>query len=105
AYKLREALRDELPRLFAGRGSIVVYATTEPAEALLLGGHVATLHEGRLTQFGPVTGVYRTPVGLRAAQGFSDPPINVAPVTLRNGRVELTDGVSWPAPAALLARG
>ena len=52
-YKLRESLRDELPRLFADRGCVVVYATTEPAEALLLGGHVATLHEGRVTQFGP----------------------------------------------------
>ena len=52
-YKLREALRDELPRLFADRGCTVVYATTEPSEALLLGGHVATLHEGRVTQFGP----------------------------------------------------
>ena len=29
-YKLREELRDELPRLFAGRGCTVVYATTEP---------------------------------------------------------------------------
>ena len=37
-YKLREALRDELPRLFADRGVSVVYATTEPTEALLLGG-------------------------------------------------------------------
>ncbi len=34
-YKLREELRDELPKLFAGRDAIVVYATTEPGEALL----------------------------------------------------------------------
>ena len=33
-YKLREELRDELPKLFAGRNCIVVYATTEPTEAL-----------------------------------------------------------------------
>ena len=46
-YKLREGLRDELPRLFAGRASTVVYATGEPSEALLLGGHTATVHEGR----------------------------------------------------------
>ncbi len=58
-YKLREALRDELPRLFADRGCTVVYATTEPAEALLLGGHVATLHQGRVTQYGPGAEVYR----------------------------------------------
>ncbi len=42
-YKLREELRDELPRLFAGRKAIVFYATTEPHEALLFGGNTATL--------------------------------------------------------------
>ena len=41
-YKLREELRDELPRLFAGRRCIVVYATTEPTEALLFGLLVST---------------------------------------------------------------
>ena len=45
-YKLREELRDELPKLFADRRCIVVYATTEPAEALLFSGNTATLHEG-----------------------------------------------------------
>ena len=45
-YKLREELRDELPKLFAGRNCIVVYATTEPIEALLFGGNTATLHRG-----------------------------------------------------------
>jgi ABC-type sugar transport system ATPase subunit len=80
-YKLREALRDDLPRLFADRGCTVVYATTEPSEALLLGGHVATLHEGRITQFGPAIGVYREPVDLTSARVFSDPPINVATIT------------------------
>ena len=60
-YKLREELRDQLPRLFAGRGAIVVYATSEPSEALMLGGHTATMHEGRVTQFGPTAEVYRAP--------------------------------------------
>src|SRR3712207_2404185 len=36
-YKLREELREELPKLFAQSGAVFVYATTEPAEALLLG--------------------------------------------------------------------
>ena len=52
-YKLREELREELPRIFAESGAIFVYATTEPQEALLLGGNTATLYEGRVTQFGP----------------------------------------------------
>ncbi|HEU5295154.1 MAG TPA: ABC transporter ATP-binding protein [Burkholderiaceae bacterium] len=100
-YKLREALRDELPRLFADRGCTVVYATTEPAEALLLGGHVATLHEGRVTQFGPAIGVYREPVDLTSARVFSDPPINVAVAIKRDGQIELGDAARWATPSAL----
>jgi glycerol transport system ATP-binding protein len=100
-YKLREALRDELPRLFADRHCVVVYATTEPAEALLLGGHVATLREGRVTQFGPASTVYREPADLRTAQVFSDPPINVVPIRKHGGRVSLDDAIGWPAPQRL----
>lgn len=97
-YKLRESLRDELPRLFADRGCTVVYATTEPAEALLLGGHVATLHQGRLTQFGPCTDVYRQPADLTSARVFSDPPINVAAARKSGADIVLGDGVRWSAP-------
>src|SRR5689334_23552197 len=52
-YKLREELRTEMRQLFERRSAVVVYATTEPAEALLLGGRTAVLHEGRLLQSGP----------------------------------------------------
>ena len=99
-YKLREELRDELPKLFAGRNAIVVYATTEPSEALLFGGNTATLHEGRITQFGPTSAIYRTPKDLITAQVFSDPPINTAAVEKRGNQLILTDGTSWPAGAA-----
>ncbi len=102
-YKLREALRDELPRLFADRGCTVVYATTEPGEALLLGGHVATLHQGRVTQFGPAIGVYREPADLTSARVFSDPPINVARAIKHGAQIALGDAVRWHAPPALQA--
>ncbi|MBB4266129.1 ABC transporter ATP-binding protein [Roseospira visakhapatnamensis] len=95
-YKLREDLRAELPRLFAASGSILVYATTEPAEALLLGGHTATLHQGRVTQFGPTLDVYRRPATLLTAQTFSDPPLNVLPVTKRGPAVTAADGTAVP---------
>ena len=94
-YKLREGLRDELPRLFADRDCIVVYATTEPAEALLLGGHTATLHEGAITQFGPTHDVYRRPVDLTTAQVFSDPPINTAPAIKRGARMDISNVAGW----------
>ncbi|MEZ5739513.1 MAG: ABC transporter ATP-binding protein [Burkholderiaceae bacterium] len=102
-YKLREELRDELPRLFADRQCTVVYATTEPAEALLLGGQTATLHQGRVTQFGPGVQVYRQPVDVTTARVFSDPPINTVNVTKRGDRIHLSDTASWPVPGALAA--
>jgi len=51
-YKLREELRAEIPKIFEECGAIFVYATTEPHEALLLGGNTACLWEGRITQYG-----------------------------------------------------
>lgn len=78
-YKLREVLREELAELFAGSESSVVYATTEPAEALLMGGYVAVLHEGRLLQYGPAVQVYDAPASLDVARAFNDPPMNILP--------------------------
>lgn len=99
-YKLREELRNELPKLFAGRNAIVVYATTEPTEALLFGGNTATLHEGRVTQFGPTSAIYRKPKDLVTAQVFSDPPINTAKISKRGGAITIFDGIKWPAGKA-----
>ena len=99
-YKLREELRDELPKLFAGRNAVVVYATTEPAEALLFGGNTATLHEGRVTQFGPTSSTYRRPQDLLTAQVFSDPPINATPVEKRGKELIVFGDRKWPAGAA-----
>jgi glycerol transport system ATP-binding protein len=100
-YKLREELRDELPKLFADRECTVVYATTEPTEALLLGGHTTLLHEGRIVQFGPTSDIYRNPETLLAAQVFSDPPINTAPVIKKGNQMFLSDTVHWGADGHL----
>jgi glycerol transport system ATP-binding protein len=94
-YKLREELRNELPRLFEDSGSTVVYATAEPAEALMLGGRTATLHRGRVTQFGITHEVFRNPVDLVTAKTFSDPPLNVAGVAKRGAEFVMDDTVTW----------
>lgn len=100
-YKLREELREELPKLFAATGTILVYATTEPAEALLLGGTTATLWQGRVTQVGVTAAVYRRPANLDAARVFSDPPLNEMAVTRAGGQVNLPGGRVMPADRLL----
>ena len=76
-YKLREELRDELSALFAAGSSTVVYATTEPTEALLLGGWTAVMDAGELLQYGPTAEVFHRPASIRVARAFSDPPMNL----------------------------
>ncbi|HKJ51978.1 MAG TPA: ABC transporter ATP-binding protein [Gammaproteobacteria bacterium] len=100
-YKLREELRDELPKLFADTGATVVYATSEPLEALMLGGHTATLKEGRVVQFGPTSKIYRHPETLESAEVFSDPPVNTASISKRGTRAFLSEAVSWELPAGV----
>lgn len=91
-YKLREELRIELPRIFAETGAIFVYATTEPQEALLLGGDTATLHEGKVTQFGPTIEGHNKPANLITAQTFSDPPMNIVSMQKRAGKFVFSQG-------------
>ena len=81
-YKLREELRLELPKLFKETNSIVVYATTEPEEALMLGGNITLLSEGRVIQAGPTMDVYKQPKNIQSALTFSDPPINICEISL-----------------------
>ncbi|MDH3632828.1 MAG: ABC transporter ATP-binding protein [Gammaproteobacteria bacterium] len=100
-YKLREELRDELPKMFADTGATVVYATSEPLEALMLGGYTATLQEGRVVQFGKTSTIYRHPESLASAQVFSDPPVNIASIEKRGNTAFLSDSVSWNVPAKL----
>ncbi|QTD47247.1 ABC transporter ATP-binding protein [Ottowia testudinis] len=95
-YKLREELREELGQLFAAGESTVVYATTEPGEALLLGGHTAVLHEGALLQYGPTAEVFHRPNSIRVARAFSDPPMNLLAAERTEGGVRLPDGSVLP---------
>jgi glycerol transport system ATP-binding protein len=96
-YKLREELRVEIPKIFEEAGSIFVYATTEPEEALLLGGSTAALWQGRVTQFGPTPQVYRQPVDATTARVFSDPPMNFLSVSKQGNRIVFGDGQSADA--------
>lgn len=100
-YKLREELRAELPRLFAETGAVFVYATTEPAEALLLGGDVATLTAGRMTQHGLAGDVFRRPRDLATARVFADPPLNEAPARHDGRGLRLGLGAVLPARPGL----
>lgn len=99
-YKLREELRAEIPKIFEEAGSIFVYATTEPEEALLLGGNTAAMWEGKITQFDKTPTVYRQPINATTARVFSDPPMNFLNIRKSGDRLMFGDGQAAAATGA-----
>jgi len=95
-YKLREELRIELQEIFEQREAVVVYTTTEPTEALMLGGNVVVLDEGRILQSGITPDVYHNPATTKVAEVFSDPPINYLRCTVRDQTARLGDDIEFP---------
>lgn len=100
-YKLREELREELRALFKVRNCIAVYATTEPNEALALGGYTAVMHEGRLLQYGKTPDVYHRPTDIVTAEMFSEPPINVVKGQVSETEVTFDETVHFQLNADL----
>lgn len=102
-YKLREELRAEIPNLVRDSESVFVYATTEPSEALLLGGNTAVLWEGAVRQFGPTLEVYRQPADAVTARILSDPPMNFVALEKRGDRLFSARGESASIAGAVAA--
>ncbi len=97
-YKLREQLREEFRELLVARAdAIMIYTTTEPAEALQLGDQVVVMHEGRILQTGTPAEVYERPASDAVAGIINDPPINLLPGSLDGMRITLDGGVTLAA--------
>ncbi len=95
-YKLREELRSEIREIFRRGTTTVVYATTEPQEALLFGGNTIVLDAGRVLQCGPALEIYDRPATVRASQVFSDPPINLIRAVIGPEGCRLSPSVAFP---------
>lgn len=103
-YKLREQLRDEFRRIFhTSTDRLVIYATTEPVEAMIMQGQVAILHEGRLIQTGDYREVYRRPANVIAAAVFNDPPMNLLQGAISDGQVHISGMTPLAVPQHLQA--
>lgn len=98
-YKLREQLRDEFRRIFhASDNRLVVYATTEPLEAMMMQGMVVVMHEGKVVQAGEYREVYRRPANTTAATIFNDPPMNLFDARIDGDKVRIGSGTALPLP-------
>ncbi len=105
-YKLREQLREEFQNIFEGQDDvIVVYTTTEPAEAIQLGHELIVMDEGAVVQQGKPLAVFNAPATIRCARIINDPPINIFEGAIENGSIQLQGGVRLALPSHLAHLG
>jgi len=88
-YKLREALRQEFSGLFKKSQATVIYTSTEPEEALAMGGQIAILSQGHLLQTGVTRYLYDHPATIESARIFSSPPMNILPAYWQSGHLTI----------------
>jgi len=98
-YKLREQLREEFRSLLAEQAhSIVVYTTTDPTEAMLLGRTISVMHEGRILQVGSPAAVFDRPADIRVAGIINDPPMNLLDGIIADGAIRLAGDIRLALP-------
>lgn len=101
-YKLREQMRSEFRSLLTEqKQTIVIYNTTEPVEAMLLGDTVVVMHEGRILQVGTPSEVFDRPASLQVASVVNDPPMNFIQGNKNEDGIELMGSVQLQCPGHL----
>lgn len=104
-YKLREQLREEFAKLFSSdltRNSILIYASTDPLEAMQLGGNTIVLDEGKVLQQGPASEIYDSPNSARVAKITNDPSMNVFPASVQDGSIIINKNIRYSLPEHLI---
>ncbi|WP_112310810.1 ABC transporter ATP-binding protein [Pseudogemmobacter bohemicus] len=99
-YNLREGMREELSALLQASGTTVIYASTDPREALRMGDQVVLMAEGRALQSGAPRAVFAAPETLDAARVVNDPPVNLLGAAVSDTTLVLDH--LGPAPRDLL---
>ena len=101
-YKLREQLREEFQNIFEGQDdAIVIYTTTDPAEAIQLGHELIIMGEGAVIQQGDPIEVFNAPSNIRCAEIINDPPMNILKGSIGGGNLKLREEVKFPVPEHL----
>ena len=100
-YKLREDLRDEFKNIFSSEfssHSILIYASTDPLEAMQLNGDIIVLDEGEILQSGTAKDVFENPENIKVAEITNDPAMNVIKGSIDSNKIILNENVQFDIP-------
>jgi multiple sugar transport system ATP-binding protein len=96
--KLRIETRVELKRLQRALNVTAVYVTHDQEEALSLSDRLAVFMDGRIVQVGTPEEVFRRPATVDVAGFLGNPPMNLLPARLEDGRA-MIDEVALSIPS------
>ena len=105
-YKLREQLREEFKNIFSAKASenaILIYSTTDPVEAMQLGGEIIVMDEGRILQQASAQEIYENPKTTKVAQITNDPAMNLFEGEVVDSTLVLTSSIHLDLPPHLAA--
>jgi len=100
-YKLREQLREEFSKIFTSEyssDSILIYSSTDPMEAMQLGGETIVLDEGKILQQGPASEIFENPATTRVAEITNDPAMNLLSGEIADSKVIINSKMSFDVP-------
>lgn len=100
-YKLREGLREEFKKLFSGEEasqSILIYASTDPLEAMQLNGDTIVIDEGQILQSGSAKEVFENPSSAKVAEITNDPAMNINEGLIKDNKLILNQNIIFPLP-------
>ena len=103
-YKLREGLREEFKKLFSGSEaskSILIYASTDPLEAMQLNGDIIVIDEGKVLQTGSAKEVFENPATAKVAEITNDPAMNINKGHIQDNTLIMNNNVQIQIPDQL----
>ena len=100
-YKLREDLRNEFKNIFTSdlsANSILLYASTDPLEAMQLNGDIIVLDEGEILQNGTAKDVFENPTNIKVSEITNDPAMNILKGSIDSNKIILNENVKFKIP-------
>lgn len=90
--QLRSRMRAEIVRIQRSLRATMLYVTHDQTEALSIGQRVAVVRDGRIEQVGTPDEIYARPATTFVASFIGEPPMNVLPATIQDGRARWSAG-------------
>ena len=100
-YKLREDLRNEFKNIFSddlSSQSILIYASTDPMEAMQLNGNIVVIDEGKILQHDTAKEVFENPTNIKVAEITNEPAMNIVNGSVESNKIILNQNIQIDLP-------